>query len=75
MCSLFYFVYFHGADIDTSKGRRVRDEISHLSTSDLVVSGSRGIGGIIPDKSNAIDLFDLEEDDDDDDDDEESSEE
>ena len=37
------------------------------------MSGSRGIGGVISEKSNAIDLFDLEEDEEEDDDEDEDS--
>jgi len=62
-----------------SKWRCVRDDDSSSSSnlssaSELVMSGSRGIGGVISEKLNAIDLFDLEEDEEEDDD-EDSNEE
>ena len=56
------------------KGRCVRSNAA-VGTSSLIMSGSRGIGGLTCKQSNTIDLFDLEEDEDDSDDDESSEEE
>lgn len=50
----------------------MRSKSSEISSS-LVMSGSRGIGGVTCSRSNTIDLIDLEEDEDDDDSEEESS--
>lgn len=43
--------------------RSLRTKISGISSS-LVMSGSRGIGGVTCGATNTVDLFDLEEDED-----------
>jgi len=60
-------------DVD-AKWRQVRSQNLHNSSSQMFLSGSRGIGGVTCNRTNTVDLYDLE-DDEEDDDDEDSDEE
>jgi len=68
------FIFYKSHNLSRHIGRCVRSKAA-TDTSSLIMSGSRGIGGLTCKKSNTIDLFDLEEDEDDSDDDESSEEE
>ncbi len=70
------YLLIHTNLVVTILGRVVRSKVSPITIPSMVLSGSKGIGGIICSRTNTIDIFDLEEDeeeeeeeDDDDDDD------
>lgn len=52
-------------------GRQIRDESNELPSSQLILSGSKGIGGITSEMLNKINILDLEEDECDDESDDE----